>query len=171
VESFFEDIETKQIGHTGGLLIADYQKGTLLSKIGKMGSRKLAFLNATEREMVNLYSNDIHQAFWKKYLNQDVPYQIVKNDEGVSYTVSTKRLRNLPWTLVSYQQTVELKQNNQFGITAYLMLSAFILVLLILNGIGLASNADFTPSAFISNDEKSHRTSWRNFANVNQWRD
>jgi signal transduction histidine kinase len=132
VESFFEDIETKQIGHTGGLLIADYQKGTLLSKIGKMGSRKLAFLNATEREMVNLYGNDIHQAFWKKYLNQDVPYQIVKNNEGISYTVSTKRLRNLPWTLVSYQQTMELKQNNQFGITAYLMLSAFILVLLML---------------------------------------
>jgi len=129
VDSFFEDVETKQIGRTGGLLIADYQKGTLLSKIGKMGSRKLAFLNVTEREIVNLYSNDIHQAFWKKYLNQDIPYQVMKNSEGISYTVSTKRLTNLPWTLVSYQQTRELKQGEQFGVTIYLVLSAFLLVL------------------------------------------
>jgi signal transduction histidine kinase len=128
-ETFFGEIENQKLGLTGGIIIVS-EKGMLLSKIGIEGSPQLDFLNVTERQSFNLYSNSIKQPFWKDILNQDVPYREVKNSDGQLYTLSSKKLRTLPWTLVSYQKTAELKQDKPFGISDFLVLAALVLLLL-----------------------------------------
>jgi signal transduction histidine kinase len=135
VDTFFEEIENHKFGQTGGMFLADAQKGVLLSKIGSAGSPKLAFLSATEREAFNLYSAE--QPFWKNILNQDTSYIEVQNPKGELYTLSSKKLQALPWTLVSFQQTAELKNNNSFGISSFLSLSILVLLLLAILTFGL----------------------------------
>ncbi len=110
-DPFFEEVENQKLGETGGMLLVDSKKGLLLSKIGKIGSRQLSFINATERQYFYL-----KQPFWKKVLNQNISYIEVKNGNGNLYSLSSKKLGTLPWTLVSYQQTSELKQGNFYGI-------------------------------------------------------
>jgi signal transduction histidine kinase len=129
VDTFFEDIENQKFGKTGGMFLADSQKGVLLSKIGHAGSTKLAFLEVTGRESFNLYSAE--QPFWKNILNQDTPYIEVKNPVGELYTLSSKKLRTLPWTLVSFQQTAELKQDSLFGLSSLIILATLVLLLVI----------------------------------------
>jgi signal transduction histidine kinase len=136
VDTFFEEIENTNFGKSGGMLIADYQKGTLLSKIGNLGSSKLAFLRATERESLNLYSNDLKQPFWKDVLNQDVPYQEIQVVDDL-YAIASKRLQTLPWTLVSYQKAAELTSNKQFSVSYFIVWVAVVLILVILMGLTL----------------------------------
>ncbi|OQY53614.1 MAG: hypothetical protein DRR08_02925 [Candidatus Parabeggiatoa sp. nov. 2] len=128
-DTFFGQLENKKFGLTGGIIIVS-EKGMLLSKIGIEGSPQLEFLNVTERQSFNLYSNSIKQPFWKDILNQDVPYREVRNSDGQLYTLSSQKLRTLPWTLVSYQKTAELKQDKPFGISDFLVLAALVLLLL-----------------------------------------
>lgn len=132
VDSFFEDIENKTFGTSGGMFLADNQKGILLSKIGKAGNARLDFLSVTERDSFNLYSPENKQAFWRDILKQNIPYQEEKNSNGILYTLSCQKLRMLPWTLVSYQQTAELKQDKQFGIFYFIIGVIIILLLLVL---------------------------------------
>ncbi len=132
VDTFFEDIEKNNLGLTGGMLLADAQDGTLLSKIGTEGSKKLDFLNVTERQSFNLYSISLKQPFWKDILNQDVPYREIRNSEEQLYTLSSKKLQSLPWTLVSYQKTAELKPDKLFGLSNFIVLAAVVLLLIII---------------------------------------
>ncbi len=129
VDAFFEEIEQKRFGDTGGLLLADYQSGILLSKIGEEDNR-LQFLNAPRREAFTLYSNDLERGYWKNLLNQDIPYQEFETPEGQVYTVSSQKLRSLPWTLISYQQNTELKQADDFNLTGLFLLAGIVLGLL-----------------------------------------
>ena len=122
VDAFFEEIEKKKIGETGGILLADYPSKTLLSKIGSEGSPQLNFINAQGRQQsLTLYNSDLGQDFWKELLTQDVPYKEVENKEGRLYTVSSKKLRSLPWTLVSYQQTSEIEQDKQVSLQSFVI--------------------------------------------------
>ena len=130
VDTFFEGIENHKLGNTGGLFLADFKSGLLLSKIGPVGSPLLSFLNATERNALNLYSKDIKQPFWKKIFNKDMPSIEVKNNEGEYYTLSSQKLRLLPWTLVSYQRTDELKQDNSLNRFPFITVAIIILILL-----------------------------------------
>ena len=130
VDTFFEEIESHQFGYSGGMFLADYQKGTLLSKIGIVGSPRLSFLNATQRESINLYSNELKQPFWKDILNHNIPYLEVKNHDGFWYTLSSRKLKTLPWTLVSYQKTDELKNDQQLSI--FYFITGVVIVLLLL---------------------------------------
>jgi len=131
VDTFFEEIENHKLGNTGGLFLADFKTGLLLSKIGNVGSPQLAFLNAKERDALNLlYRKDIKQPFWKNILNKDIPSIEVKNDEGDYYTLSSQKLRLLPWTLVSYQRTKELKEDNSLSRFPFITVAVIILILL-----------------------------------------
>jgi signal transduction histidine kinase len=130
VDTFFEGIENHKLGNTGGLFLADFKTGLLLSKIGPVGSPLLSFLNAKERNALNLYSKDIKQPFWKNILNKDMPSIEVKNNEGEYYTLSSQKLRLLPWTLVSYQRTDELKQDNSLNRFPFITVAIIILILL-----------------------------------------
>jgi len=132
VDMFFEDIENQQFGKSGGMFIADYQKGTLLSKLKPVASP--AFLSATKRGSLNLFSNnELKQLSWKDILNQETPFQEIRNSDEYLYTLSTKKLQMLPWTLVGYQRIEELKNNKQAGIhystwTAIILLLVAIIV-------------------------------------------
>jgi signal transduction histidine kinase len=130
VDTFFEDIEKQKFGHTGGMLLADSKKGLLLSKIGKTRRKQFTFLEATERQSVNLYSHK--QPFWQDILKQNTSYREVENHDGNLYSLSSKRLWHLPWTLVGYQQTDELKQGKSYDSSFFLKGAIIILVLLAL---------------------------------------
>jgi len=132
VDTFLDKIEKNNLGLTGGMLLADAQEGTLLSKIGAVGSPKLNFLNVTERQSFDLYSLSLKQPFWKDVLIKDVPYREIKNSEDQLYTLSSKKLRTLPWTLVSYQKTAELRQDKPFGLSHFIVLAAVVLLLLLI---------------------------------------
>ncbi|OQW95024.1 MAG: hypothetical protein BWK79_03830 [Beggiatoa sp. IS2] len=133
IDTLFEDIENKKFGRTGGMFLADYRSGLLLSKIGVVGSQQLEFLNVTERQVFSLYNdNEFGQAFWKNSLTKSVPYQeITKKNNQLNYTLSTVKLRTLPWTLISYQQTADLEESEQDNSTDFVILTGVIFALLV----------------------------------------
>ena len=102
----------------------------MLSKIGKTSRKNVTFLEATKRQSLNLYSHV--QPFWQDILKQNISYREVENNDGYLYSVSSKRLWNLPWTLVGYQQTDELKQGKSYDSSFFLKGAILILMLLIL---------------------------------------
>jgi len=109
-DGFYEDVENRNLGVTGGMFLADYKSGELLTKIGTAGSDRLAFLDARERGAINLYGTG-QLPFWKEVLSRDIRYIEVDNQQGAAYMLSTHRLQTLPWTLVGYQTVNELKSN------------------------------------------------------------
>ncbi|MEZ5672255.1 MAG: sensor histidine kinase [Thiotrichaceae bacterium] len=137
IDDFLEEIERKNFGQTGGLFIADYQSGALLSKIGDLNSAKLNFLNVTDRMSTNLYTSDLKQSFWKDVLTQNIFYQEVTLPSGERYIVSSKRFTSLPWTLVGFQKVAELKQTEPVKMTwsyilsflTFVLFASFVLVL------------------------------------------
>jgi signal transduction histidine kinase len=137
IDDFLEEIEHKSFGQTGGLFIADYQSGALLSKIGELNSAKLNFLNVTDRMSTNLYTSEIKQSFWKDVLTQNIFYQEVTISNGERYIVSSKRFASLPWTLVGFQKVAELKQTEPVKMTwsyilsllTFLLFSSFTILL------------------------------------------
>ena len=131
VDTFFEGIEKHKLDNTGGLFLADFKTGLVLSKIiGPVDNPQLAFLNTTERNTLNLYNKDIKQPFWKNILNKDIPSIEVKNNAGEYYTLSSQKLRLLPWTLVGYQRTEKLKQDNSLSRFPFITVVIIILILL-----------------------------------------
>jgi signal transduction histidine kinase len=140
VDSLFEDIENKNLGQSGGLFLADYQTGNLLSRIGTQGSPKLAFLNMTERMSGSFYSGELQQPFWRELLTQDVVAKEVRTQQNVAYTLSSKKMRNLPWTVIGYQKSSELREDERFNpgyflpliIITFLCISIFVLAILFL---------------------------------------
>lgn len=132
VDSFFEEIESKSFGKSGGLFLADYQSGELLSKIGSLGSPQLQFLKATERRALNLYkeSGDLAPAFWRNLLNHNTPYREMVKPEGYQYTVSSRKLGALPWTLVGYQRTSELKAGEGSSLIHFIFLVVVVICIL-----------------------------------------
>lgn len=136
IDDFFEEIEQKSFGQTGGLFIADYQSGALLSKIGDINSNKLNFLKVTDRMSTNLYTSDLGQTFWKDVLSQNIFYQEVTMANGQRYIISSKRFVSLPWTLVGFQKVSELKQTEPVKMTSsYILYSLAIILLISFSGI------------------------------------
>ncbi len=129
VDTFFEDIEDKKFGDTGGLFLADYQSGILLTRIAPPSNLRLDFLNATDRNAFTLYSSEMETGYWKTVLNQDINYKEVKSKTGENYTVSSKKLQSLPWTLISYQKTSELKQSREFSLFSVIFLTSALICL------------------------------------------
>jgi signal transduction histidine kinase len=110
VDTLFEELKNKKIGETGGMFIADNETGSLLSKTG-ITQTQFAFLSQiTEPHSFNLYNDDMK--LWGDILKQDVLFREVKNSEGHLYSFSSKKIRHLPWTVVAYQQTTELKRGH-----------------------------------------------------------
>jgi len=134
IDSFFEDIEKKMLGSTGGIFLVDYKSGMLLSRIGLRGSARLGFLNATERMPFTLYSGDLKQPYWKNILTRNIEYITVQGQNKAQYTLSSQQLQNLPWTLVAFQQTSELHDNEQFSLDSFILSMAgiFLITLILL---------------------------------------
>ncbi|MDM8564382.1 ATP-binding protein [Candidatus Halobeggiatoa sp. HSG11] len=125
VDTFFEDVENKRFGDTGYMFLVDYNEGIVLST-----TNDTRFVNSPERQNINLYTDDNSMPFWKNVINEDTPYLEVPNDAEELYTLSSKKLRLLPWTLVSYQKTSELKDNSQSSIGFLIFIIGFIILLL-----------------------------------------
>ncbi|MDM8568795.1 ATP-binding protein [Thiotrichales bacterium HSG1] len=126
VDTFFEEIENKRFGETGHMFLVDYNEGIVLSI-----TNNVKFINAPERQVVNLYTDDTKMPFWKNIINEDTPYLEALNSNEELYTLSSKKLRLLPWTLISYQKTSELKSNSQSN-TRYLVIMIGIALLLLI---------------------------------------
>ncbi len=127
IDTFFEDVENKRFGDTGYMLLVDYNEGIVLST-----TNDTRLVNAPERQITNLYTKDTGKSFWKNVINEDTPYLEVKNTDGEFYTLSSKKLRILPWTLISYQKTSELKNSSKFNFVYLIILVGFIFLLLLI---------------------------------------
>jgi len=126
IDTLFEDVENKRFGDTGYMLLVDYNEGIVLSI-----TNDTRLVNAPERQLTNLYTEDAGMSFWKNVINEDTPYLEVKNADGEFYTLSSKKLRLLPWTLISYQKTSELKHGSKSNFV-YLTIIGFIFLLLLI---------------------------------------
>lgn len=139
IDSLFEEIESKEFGQTGGLFLANYQTGELLSKIGSQGSLQLHFLRAPRRGALNLYekTDSPMTELWRSLLNQSTPYrEMTKPDEGSQYILSSQKLHTLPWTLVGYQKITELKADEGSHLFNFAFLvSSIICILIIMAGL------------------------------------
>ncbi len=132
LDSLFEEIEQTQIGHTGGLFLTDYKTGTILSRIGtEVDDKRLKFLNVEQRQAFTLFSRELKQPFWKDVLLNNTAYQEIEHPNGEHYILSSKKLVNLEWTLVGYQQADELKTNERFSLSTFISLMSIIFVVLI----------------------------------------
>jgi signal transduction histidine kinase len=131
VDTLFEELKNQKIGETGGMFIADNETGSLLSKTG-ITQTQFAFLSQiTEPHSFNLYNDDMK--LWGDILKQDVLFREVKNSEGHLYTLSSKKLWHLPWTVVAYQKTTELKKGQFYS--PFIIVAIIILMLLALMGL------------------------------------
>jgi len=132
LDSLFEEIEQTHVGYTGGLFLADYKTGIILSKIGtEVDDKRLKFLNVEQRQAFTLFSRELKQPFWKDILLNNTAYQEIQHPNGEHYILSSKKLANLEWTLVGYQQVNELKTNERFSLSAFITLIGIIFVVLI----------------------------------------
>ncbi len=131
VDTFLEDVEQAKFGETGGMLLADNQTGMLITKTASIENMKSRFVNAPERLAHTLYNTSLSQHFWKDVLTQDIAFIEVKNTDGQLYSLSSKRLQHLPWTLVSFQRSEELKQSNPYSIDAFVTLTSSVYIILI----------------------------------------
>jgi len=127
VDSFFKEIEKKRFGGTGGLFLANYQSGDVLSRIAVPN-----FIDAPERKSYSLYSDDLKQ-FWTEALTDDIAYDEIHGNKGDIYTVSSVKLKALPWTLVAYQRSEELKHGQDFNSDLFIALISFIFLSLFLS--------------------------------------
>lgn len=135
IDSIFEEIENKTLGQTGGLLLVDYQTGKPLSKI-KIQTNVLAdFLNPSEKQ---------DSPLWRTLLNRSTPYQEMTDHNGQYITLSSKKLDSLPWTLIGYQKTSELKANENTDLT-HLILVIVSVILLLFIMIGVLYSTFFHP--------------------------
>ena len=133
VDTFLEDVEQAKFGETGGMLLADHQTGMLITKTASIENLKSRFVNAPERLAHTLYNANLSQHFWKDVLTQDIAFTEVKNTDGQLYSLSSKRLQHLPWTLVSFQRSEELKQSNpHYSIDTFVTLTSSVYVILII---------------------------------------
>ncbi|MCP4697519.1 MAG: sensor histidine kinase [Gammaproteobacteria bacterium] len=126
LDSFFADIEEMQIGKTGGMLLANYATGLLLTKAGDPGSGEFGLLEGHERMQFRLD----RLPGWKDILMDDQEELEIEGADYTTYTVSSIRLmKEVPWTLVAYQQSEELKAEHSLR---YLLIGGgWLLVLLI----------------------------------------
>ncbi len=128
IDTFFEDVENKRFGETGYMFLVNYNEGIVLSK-----TNDTRFVNAPERQVNNLYTEDTIMSFWKDVINEDTPYLEVENYDGELYTLSSKKLRKLPWTLISYQKTAELKSgSHSWYLIAMVGFTILLLIILML---------------------------------------
>jgi len=127
IDTFFEDIENKRFGDTGYMFLVDYNEGIVLSK-----TNDTRFVNAPERQINNLYTEDISMSFWKNVINEDTPYLEVANTDGELYTLSSKKLVSLPWTLISYQKTSEVKNSSKSNSWYLITMVGFVILLLMI---------------------------------------
>lgn len=146
LDTLFEEFEELRIGNTGGIFIADYQSGIILTSIGKNNIKQLDFINALNRNTFNLFSSE-NSNLWKELLTQDTNYEEIKNKANIVYTVSTKKLNSLPWTIVTFQQTAELKTNHNHEF----LLIFFGVVLLLIAMIALLYYLLFIPIRRVMN--------------------
>ncbi len=128
LETFLEEIEEIKLGKSGGMFVANYQDGTILSVTGRANNQQLSFLNVPERLSVSLFGNE-QPSFWKDVLAENTNYKEIKENGDALYTVSSHKLEALPWTVVAYQRTDELKQTS---VTQYILSFLIVTLLLVL---------------------------------------
>jgi signal transduction histidine kinase len=126
LELFLEEIEGLTLGKSGGLFLANYQDGTIISAMGKSNPQQLAFLNVPDRLSASLFGNQ-QLGFWREILSESTPFREIKIGNNIDYTVSAQKLNAVPWTVVAYQRTDELKQ---ISIKQYVISFTFIALLL-----------------------------------------
>jgi len=112
--SFFEQLEQKNIGVTGGAFLVDYTEGLQLSRSGSsQGGKKYGvtrLLEPHDRMSYNLYRGNSEQAeLWKSILVEAKNAVRITGADGRDYLLYTRPFEALPWTLVVYQAIDELQ--------------------------------------------------------------
>lgn len=131
VKTLLAEVERQQLGETGGMLLADYQSGILLTSLKKRNYEAFNLMSIKEQAQNDtLYSPQLNQPFWKKILTENIQYQEV-DLQRTEYVLSSKKLTTLPWTVVSYQQTQVLRKNQPYRLHYSLLLNLLIFTLLI----------------------------------------
>lgn len=124
LDSLFEEIEHINFGKTGGVFLADYQTGLLLTKVGSKFGTGVGILGEKERMAYNLYGNVQDQKAWQNILGNNTPSSSIRGVNRRMYHISSKQLAHLPWSIVTYQSQNELQHDLHYGFFIFIFLGA-----------------------------------------------
>ncbi|MCX6160964.1 MAG: cache domain-containing protein [Ignavibacteriae bacterium] len=109
LDGIFQDIENEKIGKTGDIVIVNNQTGLVLSKTESYLKNNI--LSADERLKVNLYDDPALKKIWQPIFTSDKDDEVVYDKNNSPYIVSSRVLKELPWTVVVFQSKSELKES------------------------------------------------------------
>ena len=109
LDGIFQDIENEKIGKTGDIVIFNNQTGLLLTKTESYLSNEL--LSSNERLKVNIYDDTTTKNIWQPILTTDKDDAVLYGKNNSAYILSSRVLKELPWTIVVFQSKSELKES------------------------------------------------------------
>ncbi len=96
LDSFFADVEKKNLNGTGGFFLADKKTGVVLSKITMPN---FLFGKHEKRQQISL----LNFSWWSEALDKGLDYKLVEDELGNDYRLSSYTTDDSPWVLVAFQ--------------------------------------------------------------------
>ena len=126
LDGLFEEIEKLQVGNTGDVVLVNHQTGMVLTRTEE--TIKEGFITSLENFSTNLYMESRDKSAWQPILTRNRDVTSVTGQNGAAYMVSTKMLKELPWTVVVFQSQAELKEALRQSIRRFVRLGSLLLL-------------------------------------------
>jgi PAS domain S-box-containing protein len=107
LDSFFKSVEDINIGSTGGVFLADSESGKVFTRVEELNNI-YGFLDIKQRLKSNLYDAGISRNIWQPIFQNNVSQVVVTGVDEQAYLVSSRKLEQLPLTIVAYGSKREL---------------------------------------------------------------
>jgi len=134
LDSLFKSIEEIKLGNTGGVFLANYDTGLLLTRIHSRKAAGIGILGEKDRMSYNLYTES-EQLKWQEILKKEVSFVNLRGENQRLYRTSSKKLAKLPWVILAYQSQNELQKDLHVGLFIFIFLGASALTILAIIGL------------------------------------
>ncbi|OUD13146.1 hybrid sensor histidine kinase/response regulator [Thioflexithrix psekupsensis] len=128
LERLVTQIESVKFGRSGGLFLANYDTGLLLSHQNKAlidheqtSSVHHGMLGQQNADRYSLYQLPTAEA-WRKILIQPTEFIDIRGLDQRLYKVSSRPLQQVPWTIVAYQGHYELQKELHVSLFIFVFL-------------------------------------------------
>lgn len=108
LDDLLEQIEKVKIGETGGLIIVNNDSGLVITKNANPG--RTGFIKVKERFKENLFANAELKKIWMPLLKHNNGVSTMKGFNNKEYLFSSRRLKQLPWTIIAFQSRKESRE-------------------------------------------------------------
>jgi signal transduction histidine kinase len=126
LDGVFNEIEQVKIGETGRVMLVQRLNGMVLTRTEESLAKGLVY--SIERFKTNLFSAAEDKQTWQPILTCHTDETTVYGRDRSRYIVSTRMLRELPWSIVVFQSQAELKQALRRSIFRFALIGTLLLL-------------------------------------------